>query len=81
MALASGDTARLVEDGVTGFVAPQDRIDVLQDRLRTLATDRALAATMGRAARERVERTFGVSDLADKTLLAYEHAGWRERSA
>lgn len=48
-----GNIRGAVDDGVEGFVVPIGDVQALTARLRLLLTDRALAATMGRAARSR----------------------------
>jgi glycosyltransferase involved in cell wall biosynthesis len=51
-------TAELVEDGVSGFVVPPARADLIADALRELAGDLELRARMGAASRARVERDY-----------------------
>ncbi len=53
----AGATRELIEDGVDGFVVPQDP-KVLVERLARLLDDPELARTMGRRGQENVERRF-----------------------
>jgi glycosyltransferase involved in cell wall biosynthesis len=48
----------IIADGETGFTVPVDNVDALTDRLIRLLGDRALAASMGKAAQERAQRLF-----------------------
>ena len=50
----------LVEDGVTGLLAPPADAAALADALQRLLEDPALGARLARGARERVEREFDV---------------------
>jgi glycosyltransferase involved in cell wall biosynthesis len=51
----------LVEDGVSGFTVPPGDIETLATRLTKLLADPELAARMGRAGRETVERDFDIA--------------------
>lgn len=48
----------IIEDGVTGFVAPVGAVGALAERLLALATDPAAAARMGERGRARLRRRF-----------------------
>ena len=58
VACEAGGLRETVVDGRTGFLVPPDRPGVLRDRIARLALDGELRASMGRAARERVEEDF-----------------------
>lgn len=76
VALDSGDVARLVEDGATGFVVQQEPASVFVDRLAELVSDPVLSRSMGRAARAKAERLYSAEQLLADTLEAYRAFGW-----
>jgi len=59
----AGATRELIEDGVDGFVVPQDP-KVLAGRLAALLDDPELARTMGCRGQEKVERRFSWKAIA-----------------
>jgi glycosyltransferase involved in cell wall biosynthesis len=67
-----GGVPEIVEDGVTGFLVEQGDVAALHERLRQLLRDRALAARIGRNARERVLERFTWDACAERCLAAYE---------
>lgn len=77
VATDAGDAALLVDDGITGFVVPQDSAELLDRRVRQLVASADLRESMGRAARQKAERDFGLDRLLEHTLAAYEAVGWR----
>jgi glycosyltransferase involved in cell wall biosynthesis len=77
VATAAGDTARLIENGKTGFIVGRDDADGLLQRVIEVITDDALATRLGQAARAHARRAFDLSRLLRETLTAYEAAGWR----
>ena len=64
-------TRELITEGVDGFVVPQDA-RVIADRVERLLNDPALAADMGSRGREKVEREFAWSSVAQRHLDLYE---------
>lgn len=60
-----------VEDGVTGILVANDPT-AIASALRRLRDQPTLRSQMGRAARERVQRSFSSSMLGDKTFDIYE---------
>jgi glycosyltransferase involved in cell wall biosynthesis len=64
-------TRELVEDGVDGWIVPQEP-RLIADRLARLLEDPARAERMGRRGREKVERRFAWSVVADAHLAIYE---------
>lgn len=52
--------ADVVVDGVTGFLVDEGDVAAMAARMAELATRPALAGALGRAARRRVERRFGI---------------------
>jgi glycosyltransferase involved in cell wall biosynthesis len=76
VATAVGDIPILVENGKTGFVVrPNDEWELVE-RMTTLVMDFELCAEMGRAARAKAEREFGLDRLVRGTLEAYRSSGW-----
>jgi len=67
----------IVEDGVTGLLVAERDVHALAEAMCRIARDRKLAARMGRAAREKVERDLNLDRwndvLAERIrLLAHE---------
>jgi glycosyltransferase involved in cell wall biosynthesis len=71
VAVDAGANGEMVEDGVTGFLVPENDPVALARALARLATDRAGSATMGEAARLRAVSRFGASYTAESTLALY----------
>ena len=53
-----GGTPDMIEDGVDGFLVPQEDVDAIAQAARVLATDPARRAAMGAAARATALETF-----------------------
>jgi glycosyltransferase involved in cell wall biosynthesis len=64
-------TRELIEDGVDGFVVPQDPRQIA-DRLVSLLDDTALAADMGCRGKEKVQRKYSWRAIADTHINIYE---------
>ena len=62
----------VVRDGETGFLVTPGDVDELRDRVAQVLGDRALAARMGRRARETVLERFTWDACARRCLAAYE---------
>lgn len=56
----------LVLDGETGTLVPAEDVDSLRESLRLLLTNAEMRQKMGRAARERAERSFGWTHVAEE---------------
>jgi L-malate glycosyltransferase len=69
-ATTAGGIPEIVEDGLTGILAPTENPEALGGAIARLASDTSLAARMGAAAREAVER-FSVRRMAERTLEIY----------
>jgi len=63
-----GGLPEVIEDGHTGFLCPQDGVDLIAARVVELLRDDGLATAVGRAAAERVRENF----CADKVVPMYE---------
>jgi glycosyltransferase involved in cell wall biosynthesis len=61
----------LVEDGVSGFLIPQNDWMKLADSIETLANSSDLRARFGAAARKKVEAGYGQQVVVDQTLALY----------
>lgn len=68
---AVGGITHTVRDGETGLLVPPRDPAALADRLLLLLSEPELRDRMGRAARERVEREFGWSGVAEETGALY----------
>lgn len=66
-----GGMPEIVEDGRTGFLVPPGDAAALADRVVGLLNDPNAAASMGRAARRRVEQHFSIEVQARRTLALY----------
>jgi glycosyltransferase involved in cell wall biosynthesis len=62
----------VVRDGETGFLVEPGAVGELSDRLALLLANPALAARMGRSARDLVLRQFTWDACAQRCLEAYE---------
>jgi glycogen synthase len=69
-----GGIPEVVEDGVTGYLAPPSRPDRLAAALRRLLDDPAAARALGRAGRRRVEERFTWDRVAEDTERVYREA-------
>ncbi len=59
-------------DGITGQTVPPRNPEALAAALNRLLEDAEFRASLGRAARERVERQFSAEQMIDRTLPLYE---------
>lgn len=59
-------------DGETGLLVPPRDEAALARALNTLLADPALRARLGAAGRQRVEQTFSVSQMVDRTVALYK---------
>jgi glycosyltransferase involved in cell wall biosynthesis len=69
-----GSIPAIVDDGAEGFLVPAGDVDALADRICRLASDPALRQSMGRRARERVERDFSQTAMARRVFQIYQAA-------
>ena len=65
--------------GVTGLLVPPSDPDALAQALNTLLQDDTLRTSLGRAARQRVEREFTAERMVRDTLSIYDDVLARER--
>ena len=64
----------LVVDGETGTLVPAENVDALREALRPLLLDESARTRMGRAARRRVEESFGWARVAQQYQEILEEA-------
>lgn len=67
-----GGLPEVVEHGVTGFLFEPGNVPELRERIAEVLSNPALAARMGRAARDRVLEQFTWAACADRCLEAYQ---------
>ena len=75
----AGDAATLVDEGRSGFVVPFQDVDLLAERMQTLAQSRAMRRALGAAGRARVEAQYRVDGLAVRALEIYHRIAARQR--
>jgi len=61
----------VVEDCVSGFLAPVGDVDTLAERLARLAADGELRAEMGRRGAEHVRERYGLERMVDDVERLY----------
>jgi glycosyltransferase involved in cell wall biosynthesis len=66
-----GGVYSAVRDNETGLLVPPSNSQALADRITELLDDHERAQTIGRAARDLVEREFGVEGMIDQTASLY----------
>ncbi len=74
VATAVGGMDEAIVDGTTGLLAPHEGWDDLAVACAELLGDRQRTNEMGRAARERIARDFGIRSQVDAYLDVYEQA-------
>jgi glycosyltransferase involved in cell wall biosynthesis len=67
-----GGVGEIVEDGLTGLLAPAGDDANLADRILRLAADAALRIQMGQLGRQRVMELFSESQMHDRYLQLYQ---------
>ena len=71
VATAVGGIPELVEDGITGCLAPAGDVSGLGDAVQKLLQNPPLAARLGQAARQRVREHFALSIQVDRLLTLW----------
>ena len=72
VATAAGGTSEIVIDGETGLVVPVGDTAALGTALRRLVLDTDLRVRFGMAARDHIERTFGMDRFVSEFATLYE---------
>jgi glycosyltransferase involved in cell wall biosynthesis len=67
--------AEVIEDGVSGLLAPAGDAAAFAGRVVELCSDPERRRRLGDAAREVVQRRHGVQRMVDETLRVYRAAG------
>ena len=68
-----GNTA-VIRDGIEGLVVPVDDVEALERAILRLARSPELRASLGQAARGRVQEQFAISVVAEQLEIAYSRA-------
>ena len=79
VAADEGGTPEMVADNDTGFLVPVERPEALAEKIIILARDRALAARMGEAGRERVKKNFSIEKNVKETEEIYRELAANRR--
>ena len=69
-----GGPEEIVRDGITGFLTPVGDAGALAEAAERILSDRALRASMGRAAREDVCHRFAMEVIGAQVLRRYHEA-------
>ena len=69
-----GGIPEIIDDGVTGYLVPERDVPALAARLHRLLTDRAHCATLGRAARAKMEREYDLTRQVQELEQRYDEA-------
>lgn len=60
VAFRSSSNPEIVEDGITGFLVPENNLPLMAERIEQLMNDRALCQSMGARGRKRAETVFSL---------------------
>lgn len=72
VATVVGGVPEIVEDGVTGYLAPSGDMQTMWKKLQSLLGDRQLQRNMGDAARTRIKDRFSIRSYVDQIVDVYE---------
>jgi glycosyltransferase involved in cell wall biosynthesis len=67
----TGDAARIVKDGATGFVLKPDDPQGMADCIVNLVRNPALANQMGEAGRKQVEQDYNITSLVPQLMAIF----------
>jgi glycosyltransferase involved in cell wall biosynthesis len=81
LATPAGDAARIVENGVTGYILKPDDVTGMGEHILGLALNPSLPAQMGEAARRRVEQDYNFNSLAERLLSVFSTFARAQRRA
>lgn len=66
-----GWAQEIIDDGLNGFLADPNLIDIYADKILHLFEDESLTNKMGKLARKKVEKTFDINKIADVNIAYY----------
>jgi glycosyltransferase involved in cell wall biosynthesis len=72
-----GGGVELIDDGTTGLLLPPAQAAPWAEAIRSLLADDALRTKMGKAARERILRSYTIETMTNQTVDVYEIAAER----
>jgi glycosyltransferase involved in cell wall biosynthesis len=75
VATTIGGIPEVVEDGVTGLLAPPRDADALAKKIGAVLSDRDLAGRLGKAARAHIEKSYSLDAMGARLLRLYENLG------
>jgi colanic acid/amylovoran biosynthesis glycosyltransferase len=67
-----GGIPDIIDDGITGFLVAERDVDALGAKLIKLLSDEGLRASMGQAARKKMEREYDIRDRVAKLENIYD---------
>lgn len=67
-----GGNRELIRDGENGFLVPVGDVVALHDRIRRILADAALAARLGRRAKESIGSRFSMTDMVNAYMELYD---------
>ncbi|MBB5021878.1 glycosyltransferase involved in cell wall biosynthesis [Desulfurispira natronophila] len=67
----SGGSPELIEENVSGLIVPPQNLQALSHAINTLLQDPPRRITMGRAARDRIQKAFAPQQTVKQTLQLY----------
>jgi glycosyltransferase involved in cell wall biosynthesis len=76
----SGGVPELIEEGVTGYLFPPERADILAKRIIYLIENKGIAMKMGEKAREHVRKNFSFDLMAKRFEELYENMMEKKRA-
>lgn len=79
LATPVGDAARIVIDGLTGYILKPDAPHEMADRIISLVRSPALASQLGEAGRRLVEQDYDISHLAPRLMSVFHDTARKYR--
>lgn len=78
--MPAGDSDRVVQDNITGYVVPFDDVAKLASYMTMLAQSPELRRKLGLAGRDRVEKLYSIEHLTEKLMAIYSRIALQSQS-